>query len=802
MLWGPRQSRFFERVTRPLPHPMALALLACTSAGGVWIYARYVGAIYPLRDWLAWPVLALWAYTALCNLAWFSAGSWLTGRLLGGRELPHLERAVLGTVVGIVLFTELMYLAGALGLYGPWFSVVFALLLSLAGAPELWRWWRAYRESPAPAAQPAGLLLLALWGVGAALTAWLYLGLFSPDAVNYDASWCHLTVPQDYAREGRIVAFPGDYNKNQPQLAALLRTWVFSVPGLKHAALRWMLALHQEFSVFLWTLAGVAAGVRYLLRDPALRGSWVAFYLFPVIFVYDHNLGGALDHIAAVFCVPGLVAAGRLLERLEWRRGLAMVVCMSGGLLAKYQSFYWLVPVLVVVALGWALRLLPLVRLPASRAPERRALGFLPVVLAGALLLLVSPHFLRNWIFYRDPLYPFAQSLFSYARPQVDDAAFLVSNTFIDRRYVPTGTLLEQLRFAVKLAFTFSFEPHYSFANNVPMFGSLFTLLLPGLLCLRERRRLWFAAFVGSCTLVLWGFTTFVDRNLQVFLPILVVAAAAILIGILRLGWIARGLLAPLVLFQIVWGADAIFYSSAPRISAAMELIASGFNGAAETRFAGYRAPYLAMQEVLPQEAKVLLHMAHGSLGVDRELVLDAAGFQGLISYSQVHGPRELAQLYRGLGISHLLYTPGQARDSTLQGEVAFQSLVRWIGSPIKEAGGLRLLRLPEELPPVEPPYRVLTLEVAGYGSGVFPIERLGTVDALPADLLRYARAEAPVPVDGPGLLALNVDAVVVGAAAPLDKLQNKFLARGFALVARYPSCSVCLRLASAAEGG
>ncbi|MEO8180611.1 MAG: hypothetical protein ABI895_17385 [Deltaproteobacteria bacterium] len=775
------------RLGRPLPRALAIGVLLCSSAVSSVLYARYVNEFYALRDWLAWPLLAIWGYTALCNLAWFSLGSLITGRVLRLVDLPHLERAVLSTGIGVVAFTELMYVAGALGLYGPVFALALALAMSLAGGPELVRWWRSYRDEPAPR-QPAGPRLFVLWGLGGALTFVLYLGLFSPDAVNYDASWCHLTVAQDYAREGRIVPFPGDYTKNVPQLAALLRTWDFSVPGLGEPALRWMLSLHQEFALFLWTLAGVAAATRFMLRDQHVRGAWVAFYLFPIIFVYDHNLGGAADHIVAFFTLPALVAAGRLLERLDVRRAAALVACMAGGFLTKYQAFYWILPIALVVGVRWGLQLRQLrqLRVAPRSSEDRRPLWWLPIWMGCGFTLLVLPHFLRNWVFYQNPLYPFAQQVFTGTRPSVDAASFLFSNVFVDLRWVPQGSFWPRFVRALRLAFTFSFKPHYSFTGDAPVFGSLFTLLLPALLCVRERLYALLGAFVGLFALTLWGYTFNVDRNLQIFMPILVATTAALLVGVLQLGWLARLAIAPIVLFQIVWGADAVFYSSKDRIDAALNLIVTGFNGGGQTRFDRYRAPYLQVGRALPRDAKVLLHMSHISLGVDRELVLDWAGFQGLISYSRLHDMSELAELYRRHGITHLLYTPGERPDSSIQGEVLFQSLVRWLGQPLLVAGGLRLLRLPEVLPPVEPAYKVLTFDLFGYGSGVFPIDRLNTIEYLPADKLWYSAPEAPVPADAAGLEALNADAVVVGASAKLNRPQQAFLAQRFVAAVAY----------------
>ncbi len=781
-LFGPTIVRV---LARPLPRPAAIAVVACLSLIGLVIYARHVHTIYPLQEWLAWPLLAVWGYTALANLTWFSIGALITGRWLRQRDLPHLERAVLSMAVGVLAFTELMYVAGAVGLYGPWFALGLAGASILAGARELALWWRRYREAPPPEQQPAGSLLLLLWAVGGALTFILYLGVFSPDAVNYDASWCHLTVAQDYARTGRIVAFPGDYSKNVPQLAALLRTWDFSVPGLS-PVLRWMLCLHQEFGLFVWTLAGVAAAVRFIARDQSVRGAWVGFYLFPIIFVYDHNLGGAADHIAAFFTLPGLIAAGRLLERLELGRGLALVACMAGGFLTKYQSFYWILPLAVVVAVVWVRGLSRARTAPLLPAGRSRALLTLPVWLSLAFALLVLPHFLRNWLFYRNPLYPFAQQIFTGTRPTIDDAIFLFNNIFIDLNWVPEGSAWSRLLHALELSMTFSFTPHYSFTNYVPVFGSLFTLLLPAVLCIKERRYVLLAAFVGMATLLLWGYTFNVDRNLQVFMPILVATTSALILGVARLGWIARAALAPLVAFQIVWGADATFYSSKVRIESALNLIASGFERKARQRFQGYRAAFLEISRSLPLDARVLLHMSHINLGINRELVLDWAGYQSLISYSKVRGPGELLELYRRLGITHLLYSPGERPDSSLQGEVAFQALVRWLGRPTAQAGGLRLLELPLAGPPAEPPYQVLLLDVSGYGSGVFPIERLRTVEYLPPSQRHYEESTESAPTTAADLNALQVDVVVTGVGAKLNRAQKAFLQSSFVPVVTY----------------
>jgi hypothetical protein len=775
----------FAWLGRPAPrYWLAGAGMLVTSAVGVVIYAGYVDPIYPIRDWLAWPMLALWGYVALCNLAWLAAGNFIVGRLLGLRELPILEGVVISAAAGVVVFTELMYVAGVLRLYGPTFALLLPSALIALGLPELLALLRRYRETSSfsPAASPRVLLL---WATGGALTFIVYLGVLSPDAVNYDAAWCHLTIAQDYAREGRIVPFPGDYSKNVPQLASLIHTWGFSVPGLQ-PALRWMLALHQEFALFLWTLAGVAAATRRMLGDERVQGTWAVFYSFPIIFVYDHNLGGAADHVAAFFALPGLLSASRLLEGLTWQRAAAMVLCMAGGMLTKYQAYYWVLPLLLVAGVKLSRSAFAHFRQPGTPENRRQLMGVALTIGLG-LPLLVSPHFLKNWLFYADPVYPFMQSFFAGAHPSVAGGDFLFNNVFTDLNWVPKGNVGAKLSHALELAFTFSFVPHYSFTKNFPAFGSLFTLLLPALLFIRRRRAKLLGVFVGMTTLVIWGYTFNVDRNLQVFMPILVATTAAVLVEIWRLGWLSRIALAPLVTFQLLWGGDAIFYSSQERIRAALDLIGTGYAGRANKRFEHYRSAFLAIGRALPPDAVVMLHTSHVSLGIDRRLVLDWAGFQGLLSYAEVHNPEELLRMYRGVGLTHVLYSPGERVASTIQEEVVFQALVRQLDPPISTAGGFRLLRLPRQVAAANHPYRVLALGLYGYGSGVFPVDRLFTNEYVAPAKRRYASPSAPAPTSAAELQALDVDAVVVGASASLNQAQTNFLRRGFSSIIQYP---------------
>ncbi len=729
-----------------------------------------------MKDWLAWPLLTLWGWVLLLNLAFLSLGNLLLVRVFRERELPLLETLVMSVAVGVCAFAELMYLAGALHLFGKVFAPGIALALIGIGAPDLWRLWKRFRAEGSPKLTVWTALLTA---AGGACVGLLYLGVMTPDAINYDASWSHLTIPQDYAREGGIVAFPADYYRALPHLASLVHTWDFCVPGLT-PPLRWMLALHQEFALFLWTLAGLSAACRWLCDDQKLAASWVGFFLFPIIFVYDHNMGGAADHVAAFFTLPILLAAARLWERFDVRRAVLLGGLLGASLLTKYQAVYLIGPLGALFGLRWLVEMFRAVR--ASSGVDRsqlRHLGWVAAALVLGIGLVSAPHFAKNAIFYHNPVYPFMQRVF-HSRPTVTDAVFLFENNFTDVGWVPKGTLFERLKHALLLSQTFSFVPHYSFTKNFPAFGSLFTLLLPILPFVRQRGRIALAAVLAFGGLFTWCYTFNVDRNLQVLMPALAATTVALIVSAFRSSSLSLIGLVPLLGMQLVWGGDALFYSSQDRVRNAIELIRSGYEGQAKRRFDSYRAGWVALGKALPKDATALLHTSHVSLGVDRRIFLDWAGFQGLIDFRGLRSPREVYDYYRGLGITHLLYVPGERPASSLQEEVLYDWLVNHYANSDARSGAYRIVDLRQAPPPRMAPFRVATIGVNGYGSGLFAVDQLITNEYLITVPLRvYPKPQAPLP-SGEDAKSLDVDMIVVGSGSSIPKALRPVVDQGY----------------------
>ena len=175
-------------------------------------------------------------------------------------------------------------------------------------------------------------------------------------------------------------------------------------------------------------------------------------------------------------------------------------------MLTKYQSFYVLLPIAIwtfvrvgQLALRWR-------RGDSSVASPRAVASSLGLAAVGALLV-VLPHFASSLVFYRNPFYPFLQDVFA-SWPTVPGAAAQMNNIVADWHVRAPTVLGERLSKAVQMVATFSFVPHYSFADDLPIYGSLFTLSFPLLLVVGRARRIWLGAAVAVGARLLWAFTS------------------------------------------------------------------------------------------------------------------------------------------------------------------------------------------------------------------------------------------------------------------------------------------------------
>jgi hypothetical protein len=734
---------------------IALVCLLCAS-----IFLDVVGKHYPVEQWLFWRVGRIWLYCIIQSAACLSTGHLIVARVLKAADRPPLEVLYLSSVFGFVVFCLLMYAGGFLGLFNGTFAVGLAGAMFGSGigplARTIRRWVQRWQLAvPAPRSLSSRLLGWSVFGFGVVSLIFVYLQVMTPNSINFDAAWAHLTTSQDYARHGSIVRFPADYYRSMPQLASLVHTWGWLMPGLSVAD-HWMMALHEEFFVLLWTLVGVAATVQWFL-DARMAHTWVAFFLFPGIFIYDNNLGGAADHYLAFFAPATVLGAGRLLRDFAPANAAVLGTAAAGAVLTKYQAAFLLAPTLGIAAAGWvywgARRWRTDVQLGTDAAwPRSRELVLSPLLTLGIFCAAVSPHFLKNWIYYNNPVYPFMQDLFTNSAPSVKDGALLVEHLFKDKLGVPQGTFGDKLESSLRLLLTFHLEPHYSFTRGVPNFGPLFVFTLPFLLFVRRSARTWFGALVALGYVMCWAMTFRVDRNLQPIVPVMASVTAALLISAWQVGLLARVGVAGLVSLSVIWGGDAWFYSGHDRIKASMDMIRGGFEGRREDRFA-FRSDFTAINKRVPAGGKIVLHNARLSLGIERDILMDWPGQQGLISYRKITGPAGMYAQYRSLGVTHLLHEPARRPAETVEDDVLFIEFVHRYGVSQGRFGGYQLTALPSTPPPPdEQPYWVFAYDLPGYENGLYRLETMTTYDRFPAELKRWPKPEQASPSD-PALL-------------------------------------------------
>ncbi|WP_199789499.1 hypothetical protein [Sorangium cellulosum] len=778
---GSSFARLRAALTSDAPRPRLLrgAFAAVVCLAGLAVYAITVHGHIPVQHWLLWRLAPLWGYSLFFLLSSLGVGLVLLRRALRLVHLPPVEEGLFGATLGIITFVFGVYLAGAAGWIRPWYGIVMPAALLAVGALELPGWLARLKGDLDAARTPRGAmrwLWLAATGAGAVCLVLLYLESLTPEAINFDASWYHLPIGQDYARAGRIIPFYGDVNRAFPHLASMLYAWGFSVPGMI-VEQRWMMALHLELVFVLWKVIGVAALARYLLHGERVPGLWAAFFLFPSLFVYDQNPGGSADHFLGFFAAPVVLAAMRFSERFDRRYAVLLGVSLGGAMLVKYQAVYHLGMAAAVVVP----RAVYLIGRAAYRAAKRRAARRPPLLSARRVLvagLIVSgvaigtaaPHFVKNTLYYNNPVYPMAQRVFTRSYPQHARSAEFMEKGYPNKPYLPKGQGVERQLIAAKNFFTFSFSPHYSFTRFVPSMGSLFTLLLPTLLIIRGRRRPALAAFATFAGIWVWGNTYTADRYLQALLAVPIAAAAAMLVRTWQLGTVARLGLVPLVLFQIVWSGDIPFYSGAERLESAITMIRSTYDKRwSDAQRFKFRTDHRAITQATPPDARILARNYRTTLGIEREIIFDIQAWQSLIFYEPVRGPRELYEHYRSVGITHILYPPNQRPPDTLQAAVLFNELVHRSAKQKRRFGTLELVTMPPEPPPPDTlPYQVLALNAPGYTDGLYPVEALHVLPKLQPPKGKGPKPAQPWPSDKGAQAALldAADAVVLGKDA------------------------------------
>jgi hypothetical protein len=747
------------------------ATLICT--GGVYVFGRRLDAAYPLSEWLIWSLLPVWGCALLFNLACVVLGSFLTRRLLQDRQLAALERLLLSMTLGLVAFVLALYLLGFCRLFKPVVAVMLPLAFIAVGyrdARALWHELVEWRAGIAPPKATERLLGSLAVLAGGGLLLFMYVEALDVSAINFDAAWYHFPIAQDYARIGRIVAFPGENHRAFPHLTSMLHTWALLMPKLPHTPQHWMLSLHLEYAIVLWRVVGAAALARHLLGGRDVRGLWAGFFLFSSIFVYDQNIGGSADHFLGFFAVPIALAALRALERFDVRWCVLLGVALGGHVLVKYQGVYLFVAITLVAGfrlvflLGrywWRSRQQ---RLAPEDVPWRALLRGLGA-LALAFTLVSSAHFAKNAVFYKNPVYPFAQSIFKASEPKRQPGFY--AETPIREAFSPRGEGLARQAWALRKMFDYSLNTaNRGLTKHRPYMGSLFSLLLPCALLVPTRRRYGALLAIVTLAFLVWANSAPNDRYLLSFHDLCIGTALALMVQVWELGWAARVGLVPLVLLQTVWSGDAMLFYGKKRLDAAIDMVSAGYEGKYDSRF-NERSTQAQITAATPKHAVILARNYKGLLGLNRTVLSDVRAAQDYISYSHLKDTRDFFDVLAARGVTHLLYPKGDRKPSRWNNTILFTDLFVRHAKNVKRFGRLQLGELPSSPPPRATPYWVVVSGIRGVSDGIYGVEQL---DFNPRGPERFSPRPRPRrALSAASEVLPDVQAIVMGRRRPKE---------------------------------
>jgi hypothetical protein len=206
-----------------------------------------------------------------------------------------------------------------------------------------------------------------------------------------------------------------------------------------------------------------------------------------------------------------------------------------------------------------------------------------------------------------------------------------------------------------------------------------------------------------------------------------------------------------------------------------VDLLGAGQNGKYDERRRLHGGSFQEVGERLPEHAKVLVHQRHDRLGLLHESVSDTIGWQGAIDYLLLDTPNATVDLWRTMGITHVVWWPdaGGMSPDELAREAGFARTVDQWGTKPEDIGDRRLNDLtphPRDAALAARPTRIAWLGCGGDPPlGIFtpsglaartPERKLSEDAVRTAPLSEIAEANALVLRPGCGYLA-DVEATI-----------------------------------------
>ena len=707
--------------------------MALLLVGGVALFGSFVHDIYPVGEWLFWHYACYWLCSLVVACACFGMGA-RTLRLLGVRGLSTFELLSIAFAIGLFEFELGMFLMGLLHLYRTALFFVLPLLMITLNVNELYALWSRLvqrRRLLGRKARPLGAVGLLAIAFGFAGLLAIYFLILSPENVQFDSRWKHLALAEDYVAYGGVRRLDeGWVFDSRPHFTSYLFSWAFLLPKSRLFD-RMLLSAHLEYVTFLiTTLIGIPALVRRLVPRADPRAVWAVRFLFPGVLLYDSSLAVGADHFGAMYGVPVCLVTLFAWRTLAPRWCALLGVLLAAAAMVKETTAMLLAPIPIMALAARVLWLTAKRPVSGLAGASRLSVWRGPLLATGVGLLCSSPLWLTNWISHGDPVYP-VLNRFLNVKPWTSESAYRLKWAYEEANMWQPPHNFEGFLTSLKALFTFSFVPNDwgKLHGRTPVFGSLFTLLLPCLILCRGRLRLWGLVGWVHFSILCWYWVHHQDRYLQGILPLMASATAALLILAWRSGIIASCALSLLVVLQVVWGGDVYFFQTHSMakspLKKSIDLLSSGFEGNYEKRF-NVQGQFQAVARLLPKRARVLVHDENNHLGLEAQSIMDRFPFEYGISYGLQESPRAVFDLYRSLGATHILWAPKSKGTDSLAGDIMFFDFALRRAQSLGSPGGMRLAQMPEKPPsgPFNDTVAVFSCPDS-YPTGLYPVSSL-----------------------------------------------------------------------------
>jgi hypothetical protein len=696
-------------------------LLPLVILGALYGFARLVEPNSPIEHWYFWRYFLYWVVTLIWMASCFSCGHAIVRRILRS-PLPVLEQVTVNFAVGVLAFFMLMFFGGILRMYGAAWFVALPLFMLAVGARPTFRYLKRLRRhvnaARARGQRPFASFEALFWAFGLIALFLFYVPILVPQHLGYDSSWYHVPIGEHYARLGRIARFPeGWYSGTIPHLASVVYCFAFLLP--RGSLFDYMeLASHLEFASCLMMLPGIPALVRRLAPGARAHVSWLAFFAFPGLYWYDLWVGG--DQFSALWSIPICLGLLRTFPRLDWRHGSLLACGIAGETLTKYSAS----GILLGPALAIALRM---IWLGLGALWRERSVSAAGHAMSGgartgaAVLLLTTPLWAKNWLWYGDPFYPLLYRYFA-PRPWTPDAATYVADFGKDMQTwrPPPGIA----GFVETLKGTFSHAFVAADFSPGPLRGALFTLMCGCIPFVRAPWRLWGTAIVVNLAIFGWYFQMHQDRYLIAFMPAMAAVAMATALLAWRTSLAARWSLVALLSFHAVWSLSV--FSLGPPNYQYRSLLDFLVAAAAGTPDAGMgdAARWDHIGKTLAKDAKVLVHGLHAHTGLGHPSVSDWKRTAAGVSYGRLASSRAFYDKMREFGVTDLVWATNWGDDS-IAGDLRFFEFTSRYTTP-RQVDGLNVAAMPSQPPPDTADNGLIAfLGCDRYAAGLYPFSAM-----------------------------------------------------------------------------